>query len=52
VGLLAVAALLPCKNGCPPVQLGDYLVADGAKDSEVLSQADDVRITRNGRTVR
>jgi len=47
-----VRVLLPCAQGCPPVQVGDYLEADGVKVHEALFEAEDVTITRNGSVVR
>jgi hypothetical protein len=46
-----VRVMLPCKDGCPRVRVGDYLEADGVKQTEQLFQADSVRLTRNGERV-
>jgi uncharacterized repeat protein (TIGR01451 family) len=47
-----VTVMLPCTSNCPPVLPGDYLDADGTKDTEQLFTADVVTFTRNGRPVR
>jgi hypothetical protein len=42
---------LPCKDGCPTVQVGDYLEADGVKENEALFIAESVTLTRGGKKV-
>ncbi|MGE3271101.1 MAG: hypothetical protein AB7P40_20280, partial [Chloroflexota bacterium] len=49
-GLLRI--ILPCKDGCPDVQVGDYLEADGVKENEQLFYAENVSLTRGGKRVR
>jgi uncharacterized repeat protein (TIGR01451 family) len=44
--------VLPCKDGCPSVQVGDYLEADGVKENEGLFYAENVTLTRNGKKVK
>jgi hypothetical protein len=44
--------ILPCKDGCPKVQVGDYLEADGVKENESLFYAESVTLVRNGSKVR
>jgi uncharacterized repeat protein (TIGR01451 family) len=43
--------ILPCKDGCPTAQVGDYLEADGVKENEYLFYAENVTLTRRGRKV-
>lgn len=44
--------LLPCKDGCPDVRVGDYLEADGVKENEQLFYAENISLTRNGKKVK
>lgn len=44
--------MLPCKDGCPTAQTGDYLEADGVKEHEALFYAENVTLTRNGKKVK
>jgi hypothetical protein len=39
-------------SGCPDVRVGDYVEAEGTKENESLFYADEISVTRNGRTVR
>ena len=43
---------LNCSGGCPDVQVGDYLEAEGVKEHEQLFLADEVVVTRGGQPVR
>jgi hypothetical protein len=43
---------LDCSGGCPEVQVGDYLEAEGSKEHEQLFLAEGVVVTRGGQRVR
>ena len=43
-GLVRVSLL--CGDQCPTIRVGDYLQADGAKQSEILFDATDVTVSR------
>jgi parallel beta-helix repeat protein len=44
---------LRCAGGrCPDIRAGDYVEAEGTKENESLFYADEITVTRDGRTVR
>lgn len=44
--------LLSCKDGCPSVQVGDYISAEGTKEHEQLFEATTVEVMRRGQPAR
>ena len=43
---------LNCGGGCPDIQVGDYLEAEGTKENEQLFYAESVEVTHGGQFVR
>ncbi|MCC6178227.1 MAG: sulfatase-like hydrolase/transferase [Chloroflexi bacterium] len=43
---------LACQGGCPDIRVGDYVEADGVKETEQLFTAENVVVTRGGSRVR